>query len=116
MVENAQSFYIILLCNIFSWIERTEEFCVLFFCFSSFSALPDVSLRIEKFSSPCREKPAAILSVLQNHPLTLTELERETGLSRHSLRWHLSRMEEDGIVLRKEEDGRIFYSLSEDGK
>lgn len=63
-----------------------------------------------------REKPAAILSALQKHPMTLAELERETGISRHSLRWHLSRMEEDGIILRKEEAGRVFYSLSKEEK
>ncbi|MBP3443213.1 MAG: ArsR family transcriptional regulator, partial [Methanocorpusculaceae archaeon] len=63
-----------------------------------------------------REKPAAILSALQKHPMTLAELERETDISRHSLRWHLSRMEEDGIILRKEEAGRVFYSLSKEEK
>lgn len=63
-----------------------------------------------------REKPAAILSALQKHPMTLAELERETDISRHSLRWHLSRMEEDGIILRKEEAGRVFYSLSKEKK
>ncbi len=63
-----------------------------------------------------REKPAAILSALQKHPMTLAELERETDISRHSLRWHLSRMEEDGIILRKEEAGGVFYSLSKEEK
>ena len=63
-----------------------------------------------------REKPAAILSALQKHPMTLAELERETDISRYSLRWHLSRMEEDGIILRKEEAGRVFYSLSKEEK
>lgn len=63
-----------------------------------------------------REKPAAILSALQKHPMTLAELERETDISRYSLRWHLSRMEEDGIILRKEEAGGVFYSLSKEEK
>ena len=63
-----------------------------------------------------REKPAAILSALQKHPMTLSELERETDISRYSLRWHLSRMEENGIILRKEEAGRVFYSLSKEEK
>lgn len=63
-----------------------------------------------------REKPAAILSALQKHPMTLAELERETDISRYSLRWHLSRMEEDGIILRKEEAGRVFYLLSKEEK
>ena len=60
-----------------------------------------------------KEKPAAIMSALEKKPMTLSELEAETGISASSLRWHLAKLEEDGIVLSEKRENTVYYSLSE---
>ena len=60
-----------------------------------------------------KEKPAAIMSALEKKPMTLSELESETGITVSSLRWHLAKLEEDGIVLSEKRENMIYYSLSE---
>ena len=60
-----------------------------------------------------KEKPAAIISALEKKPMTLSELESETGISAASLRWHLAKLEDDGIVSSDKIENTVYYSLSE---
>lgn len=63
-------------------------------------------------AAQAKEKPARIISALERKPLTLAELEEETGLSSSSLRWHLARLEEDGIVTPEKTANSVRYFLS----
>lgn len=60
-----------------------------------------------------KEKPAAVLSALERKSMTLSELESETGISAASLRWHLAKLEDDGIVSSDKIENTVYYSLSE---
>jgi len=60
-----------------------------------------------------KEKPAAVLSALKRKSMTLSELESETGISAASLRWHLAKLEDDGIVSSDKIENTVYYSLSE---
>lgn len=61
-------------------------------------------------AASAKEKPAAILSALGTGSMTVSELARQTGLSEPSLRWHLSRLEEDGLVTLEKQGHSIRYS------
>ena len=61
-------------------------------------------------AASAKEKPAAVLSALGTGSMTVSELARQTGLSEPSLRWHLSRLEEDGLVTLEKQGHCIRYS------
>ena len=58
-----------------------------------------------------KEKPSAILNALEGGALTLSELAEKTGYTTSSLRWHLSRLAEDGVVVVEKEGKSVRYSL-----
>lgn len=58
-----------------------------------------------------KEKPAIILEALGNYALTMSELLEKTGLSVSSLRWHLARMEEDGVIVSEKSGKLVIYSV-----
>lgn len=64
-------------------------------------------------AAQAKEKPALIISALERKPLTLAELEEETGISSASLRWHLARLEEDGVVTSEKTANCVRYFLSQ---
>ena len=69
------------------------------------------TLEKDRLDAACtKEKPSVILSALEKKTLSIAELSAETGISNASLRWHLSRLEEDGLVSIKKEGKIIRYS------
>ena len=58
-----------------------------------------------------KEKPAIILEALGKDALTMSELLEKTGLSVSSLRWHLARMEEDGVIVSEKSGKLVRYSV-----
>ncbi|MBQ3570871.1 MAG: winged helix-turn-helix transcriptional regulator [Methanocorpusculum sp.] len=62
-------------------------------------------------AASAKEKPAAIIKALGGGPLTLSALSKETGYSLSSLRWHLTRLEEDGVISAEKKGKNVWYFL-----
>ena len=62
-------------------------------------------------AASAKEKPAAIIKALGGGPLTLSALSKETGNSLSSLRWHLTRLEEDGVISAEKKGKNVWYFL-----
>ena len=62
-------------------------------------------------AASAKEKPAAIIKALGGGPLTLSALSKETGNSPSSLRWHLTRLEEDGVISAEKKGKNVWYFL-----
>jgi len=62
-------------------------------------------------AASAKEKPAAIIKALGGGPLTLSALSKETGNSTSSLRWHLTRLEEDGVISAEKKGKSVWYFL-----
>jgi DNA-binding transcriptional ArsR family regulator len=68
---------------------------------------------LRAINSPLRRK---ILRILKQGPSTFEYLESETGLDMETLNWHLSILEQ-GLCLKKTEDqGKLVYQITQEGK
>jgi len=53
---------------------------------------------------------------MKKGPVTLEDLQSSTGLDEPTLKWHLSILEHGSCVKKDEEQGKVIYKLTQEGK
>ncbi|WP_456397917.1 ArsR/SmtB family transcription factor [Desulfurobacterium sp.] len=66
---------------------------------------------LKALASPVRLK---ILFKLKERPMCVTDLEKELGISQSSLSQHLRTLRYKGIVDKKREGNKVYYTISSD--
>ncbi|OMH40716.1 ArsR/SmtB family transcription factor [Desulfurobacterium indicum] len=66
---------------------------------------------LKALASPVRLK---ILFKLKEKPMCVTDLEKELGISQSSLSQHLRTLRYKGIVDKKREGNKVYYTISSD--
>lgn len=57
-----------------------------------------------------------ILALLEQGEATLRSLSEATGMDERTLKWHMDFLEYGYCVLRKNEEGKVVYSITEEGR
>ncbi len=71
------------------------------------------ALYLKAVNHPLRR---SILTALREGDATLEELSAKTGLDKKTLKWHLAVLEQGFCVEKIEEEDKILYRLTEEGR